>query len=392
MLAISVSLAAFPVVFVQAEGSETETGTALVCDPSQNLIQNGGFETPELPNDGFGWDVFDSGFPGLAWLVEWVFPSEDSPNPAKLELQGSYFTPKEGKQYAELDSNFNPAAGGPFSGEKAGVRILQTIPTIPGYNYTVSYAFSPRPGYDAASNVLVAKRGTEVQGTHSADGTALTDSSWSTYSYSFVATSDETTVSFEDAGTQDTFGTFIDDVSVRCDGREGGGDTFHTLTLTLSGQGFGMVSDDSEEGGIQCSTAGGETNNCSQSYLAGTVVTLTATPDAGSNFDNSWEVGAGTCTGNTSPCTVTMTGNLALTAHFDVNNQSRSGTRVRERATPMPLVLGEATTTPEMLDGQVEVVPVGAPNTGAGGMSPVGGLTLLSLLYTGTRRTSVVGK
>lgn len=372
----------------------------LTCDPKLNLLANGGFEAPELPEDGYGWDVYESVSNGLAWVVEWLFPSEDAPETPLLELQGGYFTASEGVQYAELDSNYNPAPGGAYNGEQAGVRILQTIPTVPGYEYTVSYDFSPKPGYDADSNVLVAKLDGTTKGTHSADGTELSDTDWNTYSYSFVATDEEVTVSFEDAGTQDTFGTLIDDVSARCVGRdddddEDDEDQYFTLTVAITGEGSGGVTGGGE-GGIQCSTLGGESNDCSQVYPAGTVVNLSAIPYEGSNFDNSWTVGAGTCTGNNTPCAVTMNANVDLTAHFDLNGDDDSTvTRTGRRGGGgggTPRVLGESTPTPMVLGEQVTAVPYGAPDTGAGGAAPVAGLTLLALLYTGSRRTEVVKK
>jgi hypothetical protein len=277
-----------------------EQEQAPVCNAEVNLIENGSFEAPALDEEGFGWDVFPSEINGLAWIVEWLFPSEDAPEVPVLEIQGSYFTPAAGNQYAELDSNYNPAPGGEYNGEQAGVRILQTIPTIPGYTYTVSYQFSPKPGYDADSNVLVAKVDGGVKGTHSADGSLLSDTSWTPYTYSFVATDNEAVISFEDAGTQDTFGTLIDAVSVNC---------------------AGLVPEDEDEPVIE-------------------------------------EEG---------------------------NRSSGGGGRRSNRNTP---TLDEA---PEgqVLGEQVSAVPYGAPDTGAGGAAGVG-LTFLSVLYVGSRRTEIV--
>lgn len=160
----------------------------------------------------------------------------------------------------------------------------------------------------------------------------------------------------------------------------------YTLDITITGDGSGTVFDDME--GIMCETDGIETD-CSETYPEGTVVTLTATPDEGSNFDNSWTVGAGTCTGNNTPCTVTMNSDISLTAHFDLNSggsssgggSSGGGERISldrggndddDEDEPTPQVLGESTS----------VIPAGAPNTGFGGTSPKGAElpTLLTLL------------
>ncbi len=77
-----------------------------------------------------------------------------------------------------------------------------------------------------------------------------------------------------------------------------------TLTQTVAGNGSGTVT--STPSGINC---GGD---CSELYNYGTVVTLTATPSAGSTFSG-WS-GAG-CSG-TGPCNVTMDMAKTVTATF----------------------------------------------------------------------------
>jgi hypothetical protein len=221
MIAIvfAVAIMAMPATHVFAVNIETveeEEITTPTCVAGVNLIQNGSFETPVLPEGGYGWDIFDSVSNGLVWVVEWITFSADAPVLAKLELQGGYYTASAGTQFAELDSNWNPADGGPYGGEDARVRISQEIDTIPGATYRVAYAFSPLPYRDASTNVLkVLVNGDEVA-EHTADGTALTDTDWKSYTHDFVATGAKTTIGFRDAGTADSFGTLLDAVSVEC--------------------------------------------------------------------------------------------------------------------------------------------------------------------------------
>ncbi len=66
------------------------------------------------------------------------------------------------------------------------------------------------------------------------------------------------------------------------------------------------------------------------------------------------------------------------------HRSNSSGTRVNRNATPEPLVLGTSTSTPEILGEQVSVIPVGAPDTGAGGTSG-SGLTLSQILLVSRR-------
>jgi hypothetical protein len=155
---------------------------------------------------------------------------------------------------------------------------------------------------------------------------------------------------------------------------------FVTLNVVTSGDGEGVVTTDVEqEGGINCDSEAVE-SNCSQIYPRGAVVGLTATPDSGSNFNNSWAVGAGTCTGNNTPCSVTMTSSLSLNAHFDRNGGGGGGTRVDR--TPDGDVLGDSDDREPVgavLGEQVDAVPTGAPNTGKGGASTVALVQFLAI-------------
>jgi List-Bact-rpt repeat protein len=78
-----------------------------------------------------------------------------------------------------------------------------------------------------------------------------------------------------------------------------------SLTVTKVGSGSGTVT--SSPSGIDCGAT------CTAAFTNGTMVTLTATPDAGSTF-TSW---GGDCTG-AGPCTVTMDQDRAVTATFDI--------------------------------------------------------------------------
>ncbi len=189
------------------------------CVSQDNLIQNGGFESPSLAENAFGWDVFPTGATGLAWFISWLTGNVSAPNPALLEVQhsGIAHSAYEGMQYAELDSNWNAAPGGPYNGEDARVRIAQSIPTIPGATYRIAYAFSALPGTNASNNKLQVIVNGDIVDTHTADGTGAEDTNWSTYTREFVAVGTTSVIAFEDAGVSDTFGTLIDGVgAVRC--------------------------------------------------------------------------------------------------------------------------------------------------------------------------------
>jgi hypothetical protein len=85
---------------------------------------------------------------------------------------------------------------------------------------------------------------------------------------------------------------------------------FYTLSVSKSGSGDGTIT--SSPAGINCGA------DCSENYSSGTVVTLSATPNAGSTFVG-W---SGACSG-TGSCTLTMNSNKSVTANF---NLAASGT------------------------------------------------------------------
>ena len=78
-----------------------------------------------------------------------------------------------------------------------------------------------------------------------------------------------------------------------------------TLSVQLTGTGGGSVS--SDPSGIVCGA------DCSEVYLAGTSVTLTATPQAGSVFAG-W---GGACSGSVTTCQVTTNQSLSINASFE---------------------------------------------------------------------------
>jgi Divergent InlB B-repeat domain len=89
-----------------------------------------------------------------------------------------------------------------------------------------------------------------------------------------------------------------------CGGGGGGGGGSSTFKLTVAKSGNGTVT--SQPAGINCGTA------CNASFTSSAVVTLTATPAAGSIF-SAW---GGACSGATATCSVTMSQARNVTAQF----------------------------------------------------------------------------
>ena len=103
------------------------------------------------------------------------------------------------------------------------------------------------------------------------------------------------------AGTADN-GNNADTLLLRFEGTI----TQHDLSVVIDGTGAGWVEIDPP--GALCTDPA-----CSQTYADDTVVTVTATADAGSTFAG-W---SGDCSGVAATCTITMTAALTATATFD---------------------------------------------------------------------------
>lgn len=231
-----------------------------VCDASINLFENGGFENPALSGS---WNIYADGTSGLAWDVQWQAGSGDE-TPAKAELQQIY-SAHSGEQYLELDSDFD-GPGGSISNEAASTRISQTITTVPGQEYEISYFYSARPGYGYNDN----KVGLYIDGfpwdlSVTTNGVGDSDTSWAQKFNHFTADSTSHTITFADLGTSNSFGMFLDDVRVNCVEDDGGGkkNTPPDITVvpevvevfigTVCDEAFilnGVTADDLEDGNI----------------------------------------------------------------------------------------------------------------------------------------------
>lgn len=87
----------------------------------------------------------------------------------------------------------------------------------------------------------------------------------------------------------------------------------YPLTVTKTGTGSGSVT--SAPAGIGCGA------DCTELYGFGQNITLTATADPGSTFGG-WSGGAGTCSGNTNPCVVTISAAATVTATFTITSHT----------------------------------------------------------------------
>ncbi|MEM4252492.1 MAG: hypothetical protein QXE84_03100 [Candidatus Nitrosotenuis sp.] len=160
------------------------------ANANTNLVVNGSFEEPDIPSISFA--VFGS-IPG--WITSF--------GPG-IEIQDNPTLAFDGDQYVELDSHPNPGNSG----------MAQTLSTTPGKFYELSFAYTPRPGVSAESNTIEVYWDGYLVDTLSEDGIGLTSTDWSVNTYTLVSSSGSTVLEFRAAGTPETLGGFIDDVSV----------------------------------------------------------------------------------------------------------------------------------------------------------------------------------
>jgi hypothetical protein len=179
------------------------------------LILNGGFENPIITHSAH-WNIYPDGDDDLAWRVKWV-RTEGKQYPPQAELHevgiATGWAPAEGNQYTELDTDFE-GPGGP-SGEDASVTLYQKLTTVLGSKYTIKFSTSPRPNQPADQNKIGVKAGDLDIVVNEFDGGSTTN--WTNHTYTFIASGSETIVEFTDLGPGNSFGGFLDAVSVKQD-------------------------------------------------------------------------------------------------------------------------------------------------------------------------------
>jgi hypothetical protein len=172
---------------------------------SANLITNGSFEDPGL-NPG-QWTVFNPEIPG--WTVQ---------NGAGIEIQNNtVITAFDGDQYVELDSHPNDVSS---TSNSSMFQLVDDL--VAGQSYELSFAYAPRVSstFDIVSGPTMNTNGINVYfGSQlelfNVDGVFTdTQSGWTIYSTIVEANAEEMYLMFEADGTSDTYGGFIDNVSL----------------------------------------------------------------------------------------------------------------------------------------------------------------------------------
>lgn len=151
-----------------------------------NLLVDGGFESPAIAYGSYA---------TYASLPGWT----GAPN---IEVQNHVAgSPYEGAQFVELDTSANSA-------------MAQSFASVAGATYRIAFRYSPRPGVAAASNGIEFLWNGVVLATLASNGVGLSDTLWTGYDFTAVASGARSRVGFAAVGTSDSLGGYLDDVVV----------------------------------------------------------------------------------------------------------------------------------------------------------------------------------
>jgi choice-of-anchor C domain-containing protein len=154
---------------------------------------NGSFETGTYVDNGSGFEQLNAGDPSIAgWTVD----------AGSVDWIGTYWPAEDGSMSIDL------------SGADAGA-ISQTLATTIGNTYTVSFFLSGNPAGPPTVKTLdvSATGGVTASYAYDATGNDLSNMNWTPETYTFLATSVSTTLSFVST-TAGAFGPAIDNVVI----------------------------------------------------------------------------------------------------------------------------------------------------------------------------------
>jgi len=156
---------------------------AAMAASDDNLLTNGSFEANVLASG--SWANFGS-------IEGWTTGHKGVE--VRNNVAGSAL---DGHNFVELDTTGNS-------------QISQSFATVAGYTYELSFSYASRPDSQGTNSNGISWS----LGTLSGNVGRNTNTSWATYSTSFVGTGDVMTLTFAAMGKSDSFGTSLDNVSV----------------------------------------------------------------------------------------------------------------------------------------------------------------------------------
>jgi hypothetical protein len=184
-----------------------------------NLITNGSFETftGRTINSG-QWTVVEgeNSSHGSAYLNGW---QADATHGVELRRNVAG-TAQNGNIFAELDSHWGYFTGNTHTTPCCNSWISQTVDTVLNQVYHLSYWYSPRAGSTSGNNEInVFWNGSKLGGgayTNNGSGSGHSGNwtDWHEYDFDVVGNGNKIELKFADAGTPNTYGGSLDNVSL----------------------------------------------------------------------------------------------------------------------------------------------------------------------------------
>lgn len=177
--------------------------SAFNAQAANNLVLDGSFEDASVTS---GWYVYTNASGNT--LPNWTL---DTGAGIEVQTNGTIasVSAQNGIKYVELDSH--AGNGGLTNAGTTNSVMFQDIQTSVGSKYDVSFWYMPRPGVSAASNVINYSFG---NGSGTINNVVTAQNTWVNITFQVRAISATTHLSFAAGGTPDTYGGFIDNVSV----------------------------------------------------------------------------------------------------------------------------------------------------------------------------------
>ncbi|HVV41572.1 MAG TPA: DUF5801 repeats-in-toxin domain-containing protein, partial [Nitrobacter sp.] len=186
-------------------------GTNLITNGSFEVVTDGGQPGAPVTEQG-GWELYSS-IPG--WTTAGGVPLEIQQDQNGVGSNGVSGVPAQnGVNIVELDSDLvgNDPGQDENSTTHTNVTLQQTVATVVGQTYELSFYEQPRPNFDPATSTFEVKFGNSVVTLH-ADGSPDANG-WQHYTATVTATSASTVLSFIGTGTEDSWGALLDNVSL----------------------------------------------------------------------------------------------------------------------------------------------------------------------------------
>jgi hypothetical protein len=167
-----------------------------------SLLVNGSFESLPTPLGNGQWTVLPS-------LAGWTIDAGSG-----VEVRRNVVgTAQDGDVFVELDTNAGSFGGSSFD-SSTNSWISQSVATIAGAHYTLSWFYAPRDGQAADTNPIDVLWNGAKLATSNGSGMGRNAGVWQQYSFDVVGTGQLDTLTFAARGKADSVGGSLDNVSL----------------------------------------------------------------------------------------------------------------------------------------------------------------------------------